>query len=325
MTSNKTAILFIGYFGTTLLTIKYLYENLIKPNKCDVFIITFKEYYINIFDRINISNKFFINEDDIKYIKDILGDSLKMFIINNNNEYDNIYDDMYQSILTKVQEFMKNSNDSLLFYDNNENKFKDYKRYIEQYYLNKIAFNIMENYANENNIKYDYCIRARSDCLMYEKIILPNFNDEYIFYIGNINNEWCNTAFFGGSIKSMKYIMENTLDYMFRKPILNNSETLYHEVQFGCVMYDIYKKLNFKLINLEHMFNILKLNSDNIQIRMGPFYTNEIYQNEYYINTIKKYTDSKDNIILRTYIFLKNSFWINSINNYKEIENFFIS
>lgn len=320
----KTALILTGKFGSTNMSIANLMKNLIIPNNCDVFFYTFEDYYINVFSGINIMNHFKINDDDINHIKEIIGERLKSLVIEKTDKYDSEYDKMELSINEKLS-FMKKYPDSTrMFFDNKNNKIKGFKRYVEQYFINNICFNILEEYETNNNIHYDAIIRLRSDVYFNEPFIMPIVNNSNsLAFIGDPLYEWVITSFFAGSRDAMKIVLQNGLNEMFIEPTnpthLVNNEHLMHQVQYGCAMKQICIKNNIKPISIGLMANVVKLRKEGISIHMGPYHTNTIVLDDYNIQICKYVKDETTE--LRSYIFITPTFWINcnEETKYKEI------
>lgn len=322
----KTALILIGKFGCSNLCINNIMKNIIIPNDCDVFFYTFEDYYINMFNSIEILNNFKINDDDINYIKNVIGERLKSFTLEKTDKFDLEYKKMELLINDKLSFMRKYPNDSQLFFDSNTNQIKDFKRYIEQYFINNICFKLLEEYENNNNIIYHQIIRLRCDAYFYKPFIMPKIDDNTLILCGNPLNEWNITSFFCGSRNAMKIIIQNILDEMFIEPTLNehfqNKELLFHEIQFGCAIKQLCTKNNINFISTDLMANCLKLTKKGISIHMGPYHTNNIISDDYSSQILKYIKDETTEF--RTYIFLPNSFWINcnEETKYKEIDNF---
>ena len=323
----KTALILTGKYGSTNLCISNIMNNVIKPNNCDVFLYTFEDYYINNFSSINITNQFKIDNDDIDYIKNTIGEHLKLFTIEKTDKYDSEYKKMESIINNKLSFMEKKSYVTPMFFDSENNKIKDFKRYVEQYFINNICFKLLEEYENTNNVHYDAIIRLRIDAFFYEPFIMPTINhDKTLVCIGNPLEEWIVTSFFAGSRTTMKLILENGLDEMFIEPTklihIQNKEVLMHEIQFGCAIKQLCIKNDFKIIRCTLMANCIKLSKDGLSIHMGPYHTNKITPNDYE-DKISKYIQN-EKIEFRSYIFITSNFWTNcnEETKYKEIDKF---
>lgn len=308
----KVALFLTGKFGSTNINITNIMKNVIIPNNCDVFFYTFEDYYINNFSEIDILNNFKIDDHDINYIKNVIGENLKLFIVEKTDKYDIEYEKMELLVNNKLSFMKKYPDFTPLFFDSKNHKIKDFKRYVEQYFINNICFNLLEEYENKHNIKYDVIIRLRCDAFFYEPFIIPIINiRNTLLFIGDPFNEWLVTSFFAGSRDAMKIVLQNGLNEMFIEPTnpihFENKELLMHETQFGCAIKQICIKYNLTPIRIGLMANVIKLTKEGISIHMGPYHTNKIVPNNYY-DIISKYIKN-DSIELRNYIFLTPTFW----------------
>ena len=59
---------------------------------------------------------------------------------------------------------------------------KDKYRYeFGQWFSNKRAYALMEEYEQENNFKYDWVFLGRFDYLSFEDIIFSNYDNKYFY------------------------------------------------------------------------------------------------------------------------------------------------
>lgn len=324
---KKTALILTGKYGSSNINLENIMKNVVEPNNCDVFFYTFEDYYINNFHLIHIINHFKLDDEDINNIQHTFRDHLKVCKIEKTNKYDAEYEKIEPLITQKISFMEKYPDSGKIFYDSQNKKIKDFKRYVEQYFINKICFNILTEYEQQNNIQYDVIIRLRCDAFFYEPFIIPNLNNNTLMCCGDPLNEWMITSFFLGSRNTMQIVLQNILDEMFIEPInpthIKNKEILFHEIQFGCAIKQLYIKHNFIIQFIPLMANVIKLSKDGISIHMGPYYTNKIISNNNYLKMISKYI-LNNNTELRSYIFITPAFWenCNEETKYKKIPLF---
>lgn len=100
---------------------------------------------------------------------------------------------------------------------------------ILMYYNIYNAFNLMEKYSIENNIKYDIIIYLRADMIFKTPLIINRIIEENTVYIPNIN-DWAgiNDQFAYGNFETMKKYCSlylNVEDYYNKTNIKFHTET----------------------------------------------------------------------------------------------------
>jgi hypothetical protein len=232
----KIAILISGELRTFWYCLKSQYEYLIKNNNADVFILAnpyshgrnahplnknkeIKQKFLNTggsYDSRHTEK--WIDFDEKKFAKDILGDHLKKFIfVNELNNYYGELNSIYNE-KRKLFESKANRNGEKL-YDQNGIEF-DHSHYgpaktvVDQYYAVNKCFEMIEEYENENNFKYDIIFRIRPDfALLNEFNIKRLFSHNEDIYIRNNpiieNKYYCSDYIFFGKRDIVAHICKN--------------------------------------------------------------------------------------------------------------------
>lgn len=195
MSDKKTAILYSGSAYNVKHSLKSQLENLIIPNDADVFIFTNRfckrrktpAGYIPDVTKLDtaeendrwvkkVAGQFFedipLTDEEINIIKDTLGDRVKVFqIADDIPEYMEYLqrgrEDMMNSINNRMKENAELGlptlfNGKYVTDPNNGN----IRNTSDQYRHVKKCYELMCQYENENNIKYDWVIRARIDFIV---------------------------------------------------------------------------------------------------------------------------------------------------------------
>lgn len=152
MNDKKTAVLLTGHLRTYYKTFQSILHNLIIPNKADLFIVTY-----DILDNIKISSgeKIIDTEIDEEDIRKKFRPFLKVLKIIDSNTFKYTYN--------------KIPNYQYVFPDRLD-------RLLTMLKIIYIGYNIINDYQNINNIKYDYIIRARADLLFKQPIDINIYN-----------------------------------------------------------------------------------------------------------------------------------------------------
>jgi hypothetical protein len=147
-------------------------ENLIKPNKCDVFIHTSNL----ISQRINLSPEY--NPISKIVYKKINGKKTGMSYNIDKNELKNAIENVYGPYLKKItiaeETIEENIEKNYLISDVNRTWLWT-KKIFEKTYMCNQMFN---EFCLQNNEQYDIVIRSRSDLLFNAKLIFENKNFE---------------------------------------------------------------------------------------------------------------------------------------------------
>jgi hypothetical protein len=231
---KKIALLLSGnirkfYYDNSI--IEKSYKKLVNNQNIDVFIYTDNnDFYYNDFqylsNKLNVSNNYNSNRyyNKLKFIefeeayniietnlRNTFGESLKDLFIEefNENQIDDIYD--------------KNNINHVIFMESNHSSCKYRKKSImSNFYKLYKCYNLLVNYENKNNIKYDIIIKSRFDGIFYnlDDYDLRSFNFENRVYVHG-------TEFhiFDWWIIGNRYIMDKYCNYY-----LNISENLINKI-----------------------------------------------------------------------------------------------
>ncbi len=218
----STAILFSGSAYNIKYSIHSQLENLIIPNDADVFIFTnryckrrkTKEGYIPDHSKMDTAqendkwvektkDQFYdgapLSDEEIQIIKDTLGDRIKVFQIADDLpdyiEYIHLgREEMMNCINNRIRENAEMGlptvyNGQIMDESDNGNirNTSDQYRHVQK------CYELMRQYEDENNIKYDYIIRARIDFIVPFVFNIShyylNHDAPYLYNCGSFRND----------------------------------------------------------------------------------------------------------------------------------------
>lgn len=145
----RKALLLSGLQRNFLPFVKNQLELLINGNNFDIFISTSSENTHRCSDengRITYKDSLPINSDH-QYFKQLYGESVKEIIIDDGSLYDKFREENNIPSISKFHEGL-----------------------IKSYLKVHLGIKLIEKYETENNIKYDFIIRARLDCFLLGKL-----------------------------------------------------------------------------------------------------------------------------------------------------------
>lgn len=209
---TRTAILYTGSSYNIRFSIKSAMENLVIPNNADVFIVTERRClrrktiagelpHIDDWEKWQKKNSTQINDlsqpltdEEIELIKETFGDRLKVFFLMEDNH------DYYNYITSKREKMRgvcnayRNENISLgvkpPFTEIPDSDNGNIRCVVDQYHHVKKAYDLMCEYENQNDFKYDYVMRARIDFIVPEKISIEyytlNHDRAYWYIMGSV-------------------------------------------------------------------------------------------------------------------------------------------
>lgn len=219
-----------------------LYKNLVKNQNIDIFIYTDNNdfYYDNIqyfsennkektlgiptlYEKRYHSNIKFINyQESLKLIKENL---LNIF---NDNLKDLYIEDYNSDLINSIYD--KNNINHCTFMNNNYSNITRKKAIICQYYKLYKCYNLLINYENKNNIKYDIIIRSRFDLSLtnLNNYCIRSFDLSNKLYCYNYGNTICPCWAIGDRFIMDKYcnyyinISQNMIEQVYYILINNN-------------------------------------------------------------------------------------------------------
>jgi hypothetical protein len=135
-------------------------------------------------------------ETTIKLFKQnvLLNENYHVFSViqsNGTNDYEKVFKEIIQGNLKKLVDFDKNNTDWVNLRErllDDINIGENWKSYLRnsgsmiEYYQMYLAYNLMNDYEKENNIKYDFVIRIRVDTIIKQPICLDwmDYNDDTV-------------------------------------------------------------------------------------------------------------------------------------------------
>lgn len=259
----KVAILISGHLRTAWYCLPFIKKYFVVPNNADVFIITGN----NNFDNRNFSkneldtctlhksrdNQELLKYNEKEFLYNVFGDSLKDYT--KNNFIDNYWDE-YKNIVDYTVHL---SYDYRIKNKHKLNWDKPAEFVWDQYYFLRKCTEMLINYENKNNIKYDYIIRLRPDMFTLSPFIIEekikDKEDTDLFSVANSYHcGWLSEYFFFGKAEIMKTICFNFFEFYgrlrFDNEILEQVDldpTFITEAQF----YLFIKYLNIKRESLK--------------------------------------------------------------------------
>jgi len=206
---TRTAILFSGSAYNIRFSIKSAMENLVIPNNADVFIVTERRClrrrtvsqepipHVDQWEQFEKKTRSIrqelalpLTDQEIQLMRDTFGDRLKVFfLMDDNNDYKRYIANERDKMRIACNEYRKKSLElgikppfNEIFDSDNGN----IRCVVDQYRHVKKAYELMCQYENENNFKYDYVMRARIDFVVPEKISIEYYtlpHDRAYWYI----------------------------------------------------------------------------------------------------------------------------------------------
>ncbi len=209
---GKAAILFSGSAYNIRHSLESINKNLVEENDADVFIVTTRrckrrktpkseifdcdvdwENYRKKNDK-TILDMSPLTEEEIQLIRDTFGDRLKVFEIAEENE-------SYWNTVLQAREKMLNTVNTYI--DTHPKCFNGIKidspdkgtilYTSDQYQHVKRCYELFDNYSKQNNIKYDYVMRARIDFIcpfsFNMEHYLLNHDQQYLYVCGSVNRD----------------------------------------------------------------------------------------------------------------------------------------
>lgn len=215
MKETRTSILFSGSAYNIRFSIQSIMENLIIPNNADVFIVTERRCLrrktvageippLEDWPKWQKKNETVIQDssqpltdEEIQFIKDTFGDRLKVFfLVDDNIDYKNYIINERDKMRIACNEYRRQSLELGIkppFVEIFDSDNGNIKSVIDQYHHVKKAYDLMCEYENQNNFKYDYVMRARIDFIVPEKISLEYFilphDKTYLYVMGSFMRE----------------------------------------------------------------------------------------------------------------------------------------
>lgn len=213
---TRTAILYSGSAYNIRFSIKSAMENLVIPNNADVFIVTERRClrrktvagdlpHIDDWERWQKKNSTQINDlsqpltdEEINLIKETFGERLKGFyLIEDMPDYMKYVNDGRREMMHEINAYRRtNTLNGIKPPFGNDVTHPDngnVRCVIDQFRHIKKCYEIMCEYENQNNFKYDYVMRARIDFIVPEKISVEYFtlpHDKAYWYImGSVQRE----------------------------------------------------------------------------------------------------------------------------------------
>ncbi len=206
---TRTAILYSGSAYNIRFSIKSAMENLVIPNNADVFIVTERRClrrktvagdlpHIDDWERWQKKNSTQINDlsqpltdEEINLIKETFGERLKGFyLIEDMPDYMKYVNDGRREMMNEINAYRRmNSLKGIkppFGNDVTHHENGNVRCVIDQFRHIKKCYEIMCEYENQNNFKYDYVMRARIDFIVPEKISVEYFtlpHDKAYWYI----------------------------------------------------------------------------------------------------------------------------------------------
>lgn len=273
---TRTAILFSGSIYNIRFSIKSVMENLVLPNNADVFIVTerrclrrktiagslpdisdWKEWHKKNSTQINDLSQP-LTDEEIQLIKDTFGDRLKcFFIMDDNNDYKSYIANERDKMRIACNDY-RNENLSLNikppFNEITDSDNGNIRCVVDQYRHVKKCYELMCEYENQNNFKYDYVMRARIDFIVPEKISVEyytlNHDRAYWYIMGSLLREefpyadefcWfskrsiCDKIY--PSLDRMGYITDRKYETYYDKQ--KNDFRFCAETQFALLIYEL--------------------------------------------------------------------------------------
>lgn len=208
----KIALVMPGNLDCYKVSIKPMFENFIKVNNCDVFMLASKTSSMKVTNHILNGSKYKIThtEEDEKNIKNCFGDHLKelKYIEDIPN-----YKEELESQIVKLNErtsWVEYKGKFIQYYSPEKKQIDEPIAYIDRFVRMKYLVKMLEDYELKNNFKYDYIIRFRVDMLLKCPIFDIN---KYIKNTGAEELYWDNLeALWAGTPKVMKYMLENIVE-----------------------------------------------------------------------------------------------------------------
>lgn len=222
---TRTAILFTGSAYNIRFSIKSAMENLVIPNNADVFMVTERRCLrrktvsgeipdISDWESWKKKNDTQINDlsqplsdEEIQLIRETLGDRLKGFyLFDEMGEYRSYIYSQREKMMMAVNKYraenIKAGVKPPLGNDIDHLDNGNLRCVVDQFGHIKKAYEFMCDFENQNNFKYDYVMRVRTDLIVPEKISVEYYtlpHDKAYWYImGSVNRDpfpycedWC--------------------------------------------------------------------------------------------------------------------------------------
>lgn len=222
--TKKHAVIFFGQIRGNLQTWKSVIDNIIEPNNADVFVHTWAYKH----DKLYVKNC-----SDFLY-NDFVENEIKNVYLGRQNQSSSKYAEFISTFLPKkllIEEQVIFDNDFLM----NKNKIAlydaaNFQNIRSQSYSRQKGVQIMKNYENENNFKYDYIYQIRSDILVTKKICCNNPNFHYF----PINEYVIDTFVYGGrdSLVFMSDFHDHAIELYKKYTALNYSHNEWFMYKF---------------------------------------------------------------------------------------------
>ena len=209
---TRTAILYTGSAYNVRFSIQSAMKNLVEPNNADVFIVTERRCLRRktisgeipkIDDWVPFEKKTSqiiqdltqpLTDQEIELIKSTFGDRLKMFyLIDEKRDYLD-YINVEREKMRHACNAYRNENIKLgikpPFNEISDADNGNIRCVVDQYRHIKKGYELMCEYENQNNFKYDYVMRARIDFVVPEKISVEyytlNHDRAYWYIMGSV-------------------------------------------------------------------------------------------------------------------------------------------
>lgn len=286
---KRTAIIFGGSAYNIRFSLPSLLENLIIPNNADVFVLTTRfckrrmtyEGYIPLAEENDkwvekvaetIVDETPLSDKELQLIRDTFGDRLKVLkVVDDMPEYMDYIHGQRQYMKEAINEYIKVSHHlkkpapyNGIFVNTPE--VGTIRCIIDQYNHIKKCYELMEQYENENDFKYEWVMRARIDFIVPEVINMKhyyeNLDQPYLYVMGSVRRdtmEWCDEwCFFCKRVTAAKLFPQlhrmgfnndrkyQTLQYGTPYAPNGNDFMFDPESQFSVLLHE----LNLKIINV---------------------------------------------------------------------------
>lgn len=225
----KTAILIGGCIRNSFSTFDNFVKNIVETNDADVFMLFRPNSEFDCEHEKNTYKNFEI------MARELLGTRLKHYKYTG-KEYDDIVN-INCEICKKDAMSHKEIPEDVTYYNHQNNLIST--RLVDQYTFCLFLANILENYEKNNNIKYDYVIRTRTDKMDF-KVPLPicdmiqkygNNIDETLYVCGS--DTWYNESFFFGTHDIMLMVCRTFCTKLFHYHVNKSRHMFAPEVQFA--------------------------------------------------------------------------------------------
>jgi len=155
-------------------------KNLIEPNDADVFILASKVMNIKtISDDSHTTGQgrnVPVTKEDIDNVKRCFGKHLKVFKFDSDIPgYEDDAEEQAKAADKRVSSWITDQGKFIQFYNREKKQLNNARHYIDRFVKMKYIVKLVEEYEKENNIKYDYIVRARIDFIYNFEVDLAKY------------------------------------------------------------------------------------------------------------------------------------------------------